>query len=303
MPVDHIESDSRIVVHNRCGEALPYSRGIMATSILATGIPTEEAYRLASIIQARLLHHDRRHVTADELVEITRITLNDDAVDTDTADRWMAWRNAKRSGRPIIVVLAGAPGVGKSTLATRLAVRLDITRVITTDSIREVLRLVVPAAVLPELHRSSFELIGDSAARGLVDFDRQCSAVGHAAVTVAARLATENRPMILEGVHLVPGEVTHQLANHPARPIVVERLVAVDDIERHRHHLDQRRGTEPHRDGQRHVERVGAIRTIQEHLLRTAADEHIARIDAHVAPDITQSIVDEIAAHANLGLP
>ena len=297
---DLIESDPRIIVHNRLGEALPYSRGIMATSLLATGIHTEEAYRLASIIQARLLSLEHREVTADELVLTARLTLDDDALDSGTTIRWLAWRNAKRSGRPIIVVLGGAPGVGKSTLATRLAARLDITRVITTDAIREVLRLVVPATVLPELHRSSFELIGDSAANGFVDFDRQCSAVGHAAATVAARLATENRPMILEGVHLVPGEVTRQLADHAARPIVVERLVTVDDIERHRHHLDQRSSTEPHRGGQRHIDRIDAIRTIQHHLMRSAADEQIAKIDTHVAAEITQSIVDEIASQASL---
>jgi 2-phosphoglycerate kinase len=290
------QPDRRLMIQSRLGETLPYSRGIMATSLLATGIEIEEAHRLASTIQARLLAMDKNEVTADELVQVARRTLDDEALDPRTAVRWLAWRNAKRSGSPIIIVLGGAPGVGKSTLATRLAARLDITRVTTTDAIREVLRLVVPATMLPELHRSSFELIEDSTTTGFVDFDRQCSAVGHAAATVAARLATENRPMILEGVHLVPGEVTRQLADHAAAPIVVERLVVVEDIDRHRLHLDRRAGTEPHRSGQRHIDRIEAIRSIQRHLARSSADEQIAKIDSHVETDITQSIVDEIAS-------
>ena len=58
-------------------------------------------------------------------------------------------RSAGGPGRPVVIVLGGAPGSGKSTLATNLAVRLDITRVVTTDAMREVLRVVVPATVLP----------------------------------------------------------------------------------------------------------------------------------------------------------
>ena len=45
------------------------------------------------------------------------------------------------------------------SLTTQLAVRLDITRVVTTDAIRDVLRTVVPVNVLPELHQSTFEVV------------------------------------------------------------------------------------------------------------------------------------------------
>ena len=110
MPTD-LAPDPRIVVHDRTGARLPYSRGIMATSLLATGLPTEEAYQLASHIQARPLQHDRSDVDAHELVEIAQSTLDEHASTPDISQRWMAWRSAKRSGRPIIVVLGGAPGV------------------------------------------------------------------------------------------------------------------------------------------------------------------------------------------------
>ena len=44
---------------------LPFSRGIMATSLLATGVPTEEAYRLASVVQQRLLMQGFRELDAE----------------------------------------------------------------------------------------------------------------------------------------------------------------------------------------------------------------------------------------------
>ena len=76
-------------------------------------------------------------------------------------------------------------------MATRLAVRLGITRVVTTDAIREVLRTVIPDTVLPELHCSTFETAkrADGAGGQLQSFHRQARAVGAATAAVANRLA------------------------------------------------------------------------------------------------------------------
>lgn len=302
MPVDLRDGDPRIIVHDRNGARLPYSRGIMATSLLATGVHTEEAYRLASLIQARLLHHDRHDVEARELLELALTTLQDEGGGTDVSERWLAWRRAKRSGRPIVVVLSGAPGSGKSTLATRLAVRLDITRVVTTDAIREVLRVVVPDTVLPELHGSTFDVVGDAGPMRFAEFDRQCSAVVQATGAVASRLATEHRSMILEGVHLTPGAITRRLADHPADPIVVERVVMIDES-RHSDHLRTRSEHEPLRGSDRYLDRFPTLRAIQDHLIERARAAGTRIVDVHEATELTQSIVDEIAARADSARP
>jgi 2-phosphoglycerate kinase len=205
MPIDLQLSDPSITVVDRAGERLPFSRGIMATSLLATGIDTEEAYRLASTVQEALRHDGPRRLPAEELVVVTDELLRSGPDGDVIADRWMAWRTAKRTGRPLVIVIGGAPGVGKSTFATRLAVRLGITRIVTTDAIREVLRTVVPATVLPELHASTFELTTGPEPGGFAQFDRQCDVVTSAMVSVAQRLSTEHRSLIAEGVHLAPG--------------------------------------------------------------------------------------------------
>lgn len=57
MPADLTPDDATLMITNRRSDVLPYSRGILATSLLATGIPTEEAYRLALPVQ-RELHID-----------------------------------------------------------------------------------------------------------------------------------------------------------------------------------------------------------------------------------------------------
>lgn len=100
MPIDLADIDPRIIVTDPLGTEVPFSRGVMATSLLATGVLTDEAYRLASLIQARLLHHDRHDVTISELVELTRITLDEHAPEPAVAQRWSAWQRAKQTHRP-----------------------------------------------------------------------------------------------------------------------------------------------------------------------------------------------------------
>ena len=287
-------NEPAITVLDRADNRLPFSRGIMATSLLATGVATEEAYRLASVVQQRLVAQGMRELDAEQLVELTHDLLLTEAHDGDIADRWTAWRRAKRSGRPIAIVLGGAPGTGKSTLATRLAVRLNIPRVVTTDAIRDVLRTVVPANVLPELHRSTFEVVVPDAADPFSGFLRQCNAVGAAAVAVADRLADEHRSVIIEGVHAVPGATARDLAVHPAAPIVIERLIVQEASDRHADLLRRRATSEPQRRGDRHLAGLDRIRMIQERLRTEALSFGVPIVDGGEAGDLTQDIVDEI---------
>ncbi len=300
MPVDLKETDSRITIANRSGDVLPFSRGILASSLLATGIPTEEAYALASVVQTRLLGASRGQIDAEKLVEIIHQILLD-AQSEQAAARWLAWRRAKRSGRPVVVVFSGAPGVGKSTIATRMAFRFGISSVVTSDAIRDVLRTVIPAGVLPELHRSTFELVNPASDSPFTDFSRQSSAVATATAAVAERLSRERRSAILEGVHLTPGLIREALSSHPADPIVIERLIVERSEDGHLAKLERRAVSQPLRHGGRHVADIDKIRAIQAHLQDMADRNGIRTIDTENLAIATHEVVDEIASRIEHG--
>ena len=305
MPTDlHIDHRQRLIlVRDRGGIGLPFSKGIMATSILATGLETLHAHRIAAEIEGRLRERRAGEIAADELVELAAEAIDCDA-GSEAAQRYRAWRRAKRAGRPLVVTLAGAPGVGKSTVATRLALRLGIKRVVPSDAIREVLRTVIPATVLPELHVSTFETATEIGPGQfpLATFLRQAHAVGAATAAVAGRMGMEGRSLIVEGVHLLPGEVRELLESHESAPLVIEVLLTLDDEEAHRAHFAHRLRHEPARDGRRHLAHFPVIRRLQEELRRIAREAQVDEYDVSQPRDLTQRIVDQVVSQVDTEL-
>lgn len=296
LQVAHAFRDYTVI--DRFDNELPFSKGILATSILATGAETPRAYDIAEAVQRHLIDHGVTRITGAELTQLTARRIAAE-LSQPFADRYLMWRKARQLGRPIIVSLLGASGVGKSTLATRLALRLGINRVVTTDSLREVLRTVIPDSVLPELHVSSYEAIEmDLAESQAATYRRQARAVASASTAVARRYVTERKNALFEGVHLLPGSLGAALASMPERPIVVEILLVLSDPALHNQRLSHRQVTEPGRDGSRHIERFDVIRSLQETMRTLAAREGTREFDIGSDEDLTQHIVKEIVDQA-----
>lgn len=285
-------------VVDRYGNEMPFSKGILATSILATGAETPKAYDIAEAVQRHLIKHRMTRIMSPEL---TLFTANEIAAQLSAAfaDRYQMWRRARQIGRPIIVSLLGASGVGKSTLATRLALRLGIHQVVTTDALREVLRAVIPASVLPELHVSSYEAIEmDLGESQSATYQRQARAVASASAAVARRYVIERKNALFEGAHLLPGSLSGPLSSLAEDPIVVEILLVLSDRELHNQRLFQRQLTETGRDGSRHLARFEVIRSLQETMRTLAARAGIPEFDIGSDEDLTQHIVKEIVSQA-----
>jgi 2-phosphoglycerate kinase len=194
--------------------------------------------------------------------------------------RFHEWQRVDRLDRPLVVLLAGSTGVGKSTLATMLAARLGITRVIATDVIRQVLRAFFSRAFMPAVHYSAFEageavdlVVQEDEDRDLVGFARQAESIATGVEAIVERACLERTPMVLEGIHLVPGALREELHE---RCIAVEAVLTVDDEELHRSHFAMRGG---HRPAERYLGRFEQIRKLQEFLVEQAREEGVAVID------------------------
>ncbi len=190
---------------------LPFSRGILTRSITLAGVDVGVAYIIATEVQKALEGRKAHVVTTEEIRGLTYGSLLKHGL-KEAARRYLFWRQLRRLKMPITILLGGATGVGKSTLATELAFRLGIRSVIGTDTIREVMRKIIAPELLPDLHTSSFlawKTVGPvNGGKPLIrGFEEQ---VRHVAVGVNAVLERTHREgfnAVLEGIHLVPGFV------------------------------------------------------------------------------------------------
>jgi 2-phosphoglycerate kinase len=245
-----------------------------------------------------------KRITADELAALTSRAI--EALEgAGVARRYDQWRQVTRSPKPLIVLLGGASGTGKSTIATTLASRLSITRVIPTDAVREVMRGFVPETLVPELHRSSFEPPPDEPGAGFeaiyAGFRRQCQAVSAGVARVVKRMVNEREDTIIEGVHVLPGLDIAALTSTSAA-IVVPILLTVRDTAVHHAHFMHRLETHHGREPGRYLERLDTIRAIDQKL-RSEAERHgVAIVDATFIDEALQHIVGLVLERARLHL-
>ena len=213
--------EETIVVHK--GHGLPYSKGVMAQGLSASGLTPVRAFELARIIERRLGERGAAEIDIETLRELAEDVLQEEEGE-GAVKRYRNWRALDRLDRPLVVLLGGTTGVGKSTVATMLAGRLGITRVIATDVIRQVLRAFFTRDFMPSVHHSAFD------AGGIDGFRDQAARVATGIAAIIDREADEGESLLVEGVHVVPGTLDPKLR---ARCVVVEALIVVGDEEAH----------------------------------------------------------------------
>jgi 2-phosphoglycerate kinase len=271
-------NDAPVIVVRR-GSRLPYSKGLMSQSMMATGLAPARAYALAQVISSML---PAGSIEADDLRALAEGVLAEHEGPV-AVERYRRWQALGALDRPLVILLGGTAGTGKSTIATALAGRLAITRLTSTDMIRHILRTFFSPDVMPDVHVSSFEArsaVAGLAAEGedadLLGFRVQAEHVGAAVRAIVRRAVDERTPLILEGVHLIPGVLPEELLR---RAVVVHAIVAVQDEAVHRSHFKVRAAAEARGPESRYVDRLATIRKLQAHLLSRARAEGLAVID------------------------
>ncbi|HYY43834.1 MAG TPA: hypothetical protein VE975_01430 [Actinomycetota bacterium] len=275
---------------------LPFSKGLTASSLMVTGLGPAVAYAIANKVEERLVAAGDRIVSEERVAELTLEVLRQEAGEKH-AEVFIKWQQAADLDLPIIVLLGGATGVGKSTIATQLATRLGITRVVSTDAVREVLRSAFTKEMFPTLYASSFEAdkavrqpIPHSGDRLIIGFREQAAAVAVGAQALIDRAIDEGTDLILEGAHLVPGFLEGVESD---RAVIVPLLVTVEDEELHRGHFYRRARDVAQRPGDRYLRNFRKIRRLQKYMVSSALVRQVP-IVAHYDLDATLTQVIDI---------
>jgi 2-phosphoglycerate kinase len=277
---------------------LPYSKGLMAVSIMATGLPPDQAYIIASMIQEELREEGNPTVTMD-YVRCTAERILEREVGAHYLDVYRKWQTVGNLSKPIVILMGGATGVGKSTVATMLAARLGITRQVSTDVIREVMRSLFAPELMPVLYNSSFSAsdalrlpVPDTTDKVIVAFLEQAAMVWVGIRALIDRAILERTNFIIEGAHVVPGIVDPKYFKDA---FVVQMVLSVDDEQQHLSHFEIREvETEGARPFRRYIDNFESIRKIQEYILRLAAEQNVPAFPCYNMDATVSAVLDYV---------
>jgi 2-phosphoglycerate kinase len=295
-------TEKKVIVVSDRDPGLPYSKGLRASELMVTGLSPFRAYQIAEHVEERLVERRVPSVTNQELDDLTVDVLSEFAGER-YASTFLTWREVGRLGVPIVLLIGGATGVGKSTIATQLAVRLGIVRVVASDAVREVMRAMFSRDLMPAIYTSSFE--ADSALREppprptdrvIVGFREQTAAVSVGVRALVERASVEGTSFILEGAHVVPGFV--DLEPYEDRVLTVPVVLTVEDEETHRSHFLARAADGGSRPFERYMRGFGNIRRVQKYIKSQALSHNVPIVPNYSLDQALSALIDLVVERA-----
>ncbi|MBI3961827.1 MAG: 2-phosphoglycerate kinase, partial [Deinococcus sp.] len=302
---EHRHADlTQVTEEGDAGIALPFSKGILAQSLMAAGIAPDTSHRMAREIEEALKERQLAQIPKLVLRKIVRDKIAEE-IGPAVAERYELLRILRHPEKPVVVLIGGVTGVGKSRLAAELAYRLGITRILPTDSLREVMRAILSPDLMPTLHASTYSA-GERMMMplGLEDrviygFREQVSQVTAAIKAVVERAMAEHSSIVLEGVHYVPGFLESALVANATNATVVRMIMAIGDPEAHRQRFRMRdRETHGARPKERYLRYFEGIRRIQDFILEMARQAQVPVIDEEKLDQAVEAalgiVIDEV---------
>lgn len=278
--------------------SLPYSKGLMAKTLMGTGLRPERAYELARLIEAELARgHEHSAASAERVYDVAAAVVGQHEGE-ESVRALRRLQSLRELDLPLVLLVGGATGTGKSTVATEVAHRLGITRVTSTDVVRQTMRAFFSRQFMPSIHYSSFEAgpavdvpEDDQTSRALLGFVEQTRNVLVGVRAVIGRALEEGYSLAIEGVHLVPGSLPRRFEG----AVVCQCVLVIEDEEEHARHFWVR---DAHSHGLRPMEKylggLPDIRRIQDHLVERAEKAGVAVIENARMESAVNAVIDVV---------
>ena len=285
---------TEIIVRDRKGGTTPFSIIEHRQTLESTGLSSDKAALISQSVYQELLESYQEGVSTRTIGKLTYDKLKQ-RFGKNTANNYLVWIDYRHSKRPLILLIGGTTGCGKSTIATEVAHRLNIIRTQSTDMLREVMRMMIPERLIPELHTSSFNAwrnipgqreTGETTEEMMIHgYLHQSELVSVPCEAVIQRALRERVSLILEGVHVSPA--LYKRFRDTEDAVIVPIMLAVLKQDKLKHHLKDRGISAPERNAESdYLSNFESIWMLQSHLL-SEADNNAVPIIANDNKDIT----------------
>jgi 2-phosphoglycerate kinase len=275
---ESVTQTARIRIKSRSGQTAPFTRAEHQRSLTSTGLSADKASLITQSVYRKLSDAQITETSSNRIGRLTYDELKQQ-LGKESATRYLVWIDYKRGTRPLIMLIGGTTGCGKSTIATEVAHRLGIIRTQSTDMLREVMRMLIPERLLPALHTSSFsawrkmptyrEVANVTEEVMINGYLHQSELVSVPCEAVIQRALSERVSLILEGVHVNPALI--ERFNSSSDAVIVPVMLAVLKQDRLKRHLKGRGVITPERsESSEYLTNFDCIWSLQSYLLSEA---------------------------------
>jgi len=282
------------------GQFSAFSPSRYRTDLEAIGLTPDEALSIVDELSLHLLKRNKPDVTSKYIAKVTyRLLRKSKDLGKKVAHRWLVWRDFVYSGRPLVILIGGTAGCGKSTIATNVASRLEIARMQSTDMLREVMRTMISKKAEPILHKSSYsawqelpdEILEseDKNQRIYTGYCRQAEILSVAIKAVIHRALHERVSVIVEGVHFHPSLIKNII--DPGDALVVPIMLGVLKRKQLQSRIKGRSTNVPQRRAGRYLEHFESIWKLQTFLLSEADQANVPIISNTDRDDVFREIM------------
>ncbi|MDA0746364.1 MAG: hypothetical protein O2954_07580 [bacterium] len=274
----------------------PFSREHLSHSLVVTGVDEDQAYRISERIEADFIRQDKTVVKRRDILKSALNILGKESGES-FAERYGIWNRFRNreNAQPLIILIGGATGVGKTSVAVALANLLRISRVASTDEIRQVMRLMIAQELMPALHSSSYaawETVSIPPLEGadpvIYGFREQAARICVGVRATLERAVEENVSLIVDGVHLVPDLL--QLDEYKDKALFIQVNLFLSDKQPFAERFEMRSQEASRRTQHRYLKYMEQILHIQQHLLEVGEANRVPAFENSDLDETVQSI-------------
>ncbi|XP_076944822.1 uncharacterized protein LOC143615618 [Bidens hawaiensis] len=177
------------------------SRFLLSRMLTVTKIPNHVALKIALELKKLLIDNSLLDVSQSDLEANLFKLMERRGYGQEYINRYKMMTRFHHQRVPLVILVCGTACVGKSTIATQLAQRLNLPNVLQTDMVYELLRTSTDAPltsspIWAREFSSSEELI--------TEFCRECRIVRKGLAGDLKKAMKDGKPIIIEGMHVDP---------------------------------------------------------------------------------------------------
>ncbi|MBN1330735.1 MAG: hypothetical protein JXA54_14785 [Candidatus Heimdallarchaeota archaeon] len=183
---------------------------------------------------------------------------------------------------PLIIIIAGIPGTGKTILARELSTALNISLVIGGDALRSALRSLLPKESFKVFFTSiynTWKFFGEYTSDNLLLGYKEQSRIMNLAIErmVADRGIRDGESLIVEYLQFLPSQFDNELLEHPS---IIPIILRINDKQIYQQRLASRSNySHLGSSGERLITNIDKYLLLQENLCAEASKYNLPIID------------------------